>query len=213
MIILTSPISAASPSTLVVDFSGLTAPAAWGAPLPTPGSPNPGPGQFPPPPLLVAVIPIDGEMMTGQGAVQHGTLVELLVLMTDPTTHLPTLSLFGNSTTATFQVDSRLTTASLSATVQGIDLLTMSTKTVTITLSWSAIDPLTGTLSPILRSTMESHFSAGGFSLILHENMQMRVATASGMLTIAGGPTIPLPPDPAAIARANIGTVTKIPLL
>src|SRR5207245_9579689 len=122
----------------VVHFSGLTAPAAWGAPLPTPGSPNPGPGQFPPPPLLVALIPIDGEMMTGPAAVQHGTLVELLVLLTDPTTHLPTMRLFANSTTATFQVDSRLTTASLSATVQEIDLLTMTTKTIIITLSCSA---------------------------------------------------------------------------
>jgi len=212
MIILTSPTSAIS-STNVTHFSGLIAPAAWGAPFQLPGpAPPPGPGQFPPPPLLVLLIPMDGTVMTSRGSVNHGVLVTLLVLMTDPETQLPTLSFIGNSTVATFQVDSRLTTASLDATVQGIDLVSFSPKTVTINVSWIATDPLTGMLSPITRTTMENRIQFDGFSLLLHMSSQMRLATASGTITVMGGATIPLPPAPAAIARADVGTVTRIPL-
>ncbi len=212
MIILTSPTSAIS-STNVTHFSGLIAPAAWGAPFQLPGpAPPPGPGQFPPPPLLVLLIPMDGTVMTSRGSVNHGVLVTLLVLMTDPETQLPTLSFIGNSTVATFQVDSRLTTASLDATVQGIDLVSFSPKTVTINVSWIATDPLTGMLSPITRTTMENRIQFDGFSLLLHMSSQMRLATASGTMTVMGGATIPLPPAPAAIARADVGTVTRIPL-
>ncbi len=212
MIILTSPTSAIS-STNVTHFNGLIAPAAWGAPFQLPGpAPPPGPGQFPPPPLLVLLIPMDGTVMTSRGSVNHGVLVTLLVLMTDPETQLPTLSFIGNSTVATFQVDSRLTTASLDATVQGIDLVSFSPKTVTINVSWIATDPLTGMLSPITRTTMENRIQFDGFSLLLHMSSQMRLATASGTITVMGGATIPLPPAPAAIARADVGTVTRIPL-
>ena len=210
--ILTSPTSAIS-STNVTHFSGLIAPAAWGAPFQLPGpTPPPGPGQFPPPPLLVLLIPLDGTMMTSQGSVNHGVLVTLLVLMTDPETNIPTLSFIGNSTVADFQVDSRLTTASLDATVQGIDLVSFSPKTITISVSWTATDPITGMLSPITRTTMENRIQFDGFSLLLHISSQMRLATASGTLTVMGGATIPLPPAPAAIARADLGTVTRIPL-
>src|SRR5436309_1634710 len=52
----------------------------------------------------------------------------------------------------------------------------------------------------------------GGFSLLLHISSLMRLATASVMLTVIGGPTIPLPPAPAAIARADVGTITRTPL-
>ncbi len=212
MMILTSPTSAIS-STNVTHFSGLIAPAAWGVPFQLPGpTPPPGPGQFPPPPLLVLLIPLDGTMMTSQGSVNHGVLVTLLVLMTDPETNLPTLSFIGNSTVADFQVDSRLTTASLDATVQGIDLVSFSPKTITISVSWTATDPITGMLSPITRMTMENRVQFDGFSLLLHMSSQMRLATASGTLTVMGGATIPLPPAPAAIARADLGTVTRIPL-
>src|SRR5467141_900329 len=114
MMILTSPTSAAS-SLQVSHFSGLILPAAWGAPFQLP--PSPGPGPFPPPPLLVVLLPTDGQTMTGQGSVQHGVFVTLLVLMSDPVTQMPILSFVGNSTTASFQVDPRLTTASLSATM------------------------------------------------------------------------------------------------
>src|SRR2546426_12478448 len=194
MIILTSPTSAIS-STNVTHFSGLIAPAAWGAPFQLPGpTPPPGPGQFPPPPLLVLLIPIDGTVMTSQGSVNHGVLVTLLVLMTDPETQLPTLSFIGNSTVATFQVDSRLTTASLDATVQGIDLVSFSPKTVTINVSWTATDPLTGMLSPIVRTTMESRVQFNGFSLFLHVSSQMRLAIASRTLTVVGGTTGSPPP-------------------
>ena len=212
MIILTSPTSAIS-STNVTHFSGLIAPAAWGAPFQPPGpAPPPGPGQFPPPPLLVLLIPMDGTVMTSRGSVNHGVLVTLLVLMTDPETQLPTLSFIGNSTVATFQVDSRLTTASLDATVQGIDLVSFSPKTVTINVSWTATDPLTGMLSPITRTTMENRVQFDGFSFLIHISSQMRLATASGTMTVMGGATIPLPTAPAAIARADVGTVTRIPL-
>jgi hypothetical protein len=132
--------------------------------------------------------------------------------MTDPQTHIPTLSFIGNSTVADFQVDSRLTAASLDATVQGIDLVSFSPKTVTISVSWTATDPLTGMLSPITRTTMENRVQFDGFSLLLHMSSQMRLATASGTITVMGGATIPLPPAPAAIARADLGTVTRIPL-
>jgi hypothetical protein len=37
----------------------------------------------------------------------------------------------------------------------------------------------------------------------------MRLAIASGTLTVTGGSTIPLPPAPAAIARAELGTITQ----
>jgi len=212
MMIVTSPTSAMS-STHVTHFNGLIAPAAWGTPFQLPGpTPPPGPGQFPPPPLLVLLIPLDGNMMTSQGSVNHGVLVTLLVLMTDPETQLPTLSFIGNSTVADFQVDSRLTTASLDATVQGIDLVSFSPKTITISVSWTATDPITGMLSPITRMTMENRVQFDGFSLLLHMSSQMRLATASGTLTVMGGATIPLPPAPAAIARADVGTVTRIQL-
>ena len=212
--ILTSPMSAAS-SSQVIQFNGLISPAAWGAPFQLPGSPPPGPGPFPPPPpppLLVVLLPSDGRIMTGQGSVQQGIFVMLLVLMTDPVTHMPTLNFVGNSTMANFQVDARLTSASLSATVQGFDLVSFSPKTVTISVSWTAIDPLTGTLSPITRTTMDSRVQFGGFSLLLHMSSQMRLATASGTLAVVGGPTIPLPPAPAAIARADFGIITRTPL-
>src|SRR2546425_12645871 len=212
MMILTSPTSAIS-STNVTHFGGLIAPAAWGAPFQLPGpTPPPGPGQFPPPPLLVLLIPIDGTVMTSQGSVNHGILVTLMVLMTDPETQLPTLSFIGNSTVATFQVDSRLTTASLDATVQGIDLVSFSPKTITINVSWTATDPLTGMLSPITRTTMENRVQFDGFSLFLHISSQMRLATASGTMIVMGGETIPLSPAPAAIGRADLGTVTRLPL-
>jgi len=136
----------------------------------------------------------------------------LVVLMTDPETQMPTLSFIGNSTMADFQVDSRLTTVSLDATVQGIDLVSFSPKTITISVSWTATDPLTGTLSPITRTTMENRVQFDGFSFLIHISSQMRLATASGMMTVMGGPTIPLPPTPAAIARADVGTMTRIPL-
>ena len=211
--IMTSPLSAASTSQ-VIHFSGLIAPAAWGAPFQPPGSPpSPGPGPFPPPPLLVVLFPTDGQVMTGQGSVQHGVFVTLLVLMSDPVTQMPILSFVGNSTTASFQVDPRLTTASLSATVQGIDLVSFSPKTVTITVSWTATDPLTGMLNPIVRTTMESRVQFNGFSFFLHVSSQMRLAIASGTLTVVGGPTVPLPPTPSAIARADIGTITRTPLV
>src|SRR5438270_13833770 len=88
-------------STNVTHFSGLIAPAAWGAPFRLPGpTPPPGPGQFPLPPLRVLLIPMDGTVMTSQGSVNHGILVTLVVLMTDPETQMPTLSFIGNSTTA-----------------------------------------------------------------------------------------------------------------
>ena len=214
MIILTSPMSAAS-SSQVIQFNGLISPAAWGAPFQLPGSPPPGPGPFPPPPpppLLVVLLPSDGHIMTGQGSVQQGIFVVLLVLMTDPVTHMPALDFVGNSTMADFQVDARLTSASLSATVQGFDLVSFSPKTVTISVSWTAIDPLTGMLSPITRTTMESRVQFGGFSLLLHMSSQMRLAIASGTLAVVGGPTIPLPPAPAAIARADFGIITRTPL-
>src|SRR2546428_8063360 len=77
MMILTSPMSAAS-SSQVIHFSGLIAPAAWGAPFQPPGSPPPpGPGPFPPPPLLVVLFPTDGQIITGQGSVHHGVFVTL----------------------------------------------------------------------------------------------------------------------------------------
>src|SRR2546425_6095718 len=166
MMILTSPMSAAS-SSQVIHFSGLIAPAAWGAPFQPPGSPPPpGPGPFPPPPLLVVLLPTDGQTMTGQGSVQHGVFVTLLVLMSDPVTQMPILSFVGNSTAASFQVDPRLTTASLSATVQGIDLVSFSPKTVTITVSWNATDPLTVMLNPIIRTTIESRGLVNRFTLL-----------------------------------------------
>ncbi|HEX9240406.1 MAG TPA: hypothetical protein VF910_07135, partial [Candidatus Bathyarchaeia archaeon] len=170
MMILTSPMSAAS-SSQVIQFNGLISPAAWGAPFQLPGSPPPGPGPFPPPPpppLLVVLLPSDGHIMSGQGSVQQGIFVMLIVLMTDPVTGMPTLNFVGNSTMANFQVDARLTSASLSATLQGFDLVSFSPKTVTLSVSWTAIDPLTGTLSPITRTTMESRVQFGGFSLLLH---------------------------------------------
>src|SRR5467141_1540217 len=139
VMILTSPTSAAS-STQVSHFSGLISPAAWGAPFQLPGSPGPGP--FPPPPLLVVLLPMDGNMMTSRGSVEHGVFVMLLVLMTDPVSQMPILSFVGNSTMASFQVDLRLATASLSATVQGMDLVSFSPKTATITVSWPAPEPL-----------------------------------------------------------------------
>ena len=211
MMILTSPMSAAS-SSQVIQFNGLISPAAWGAPFQLPGSPPPGPGPLPPPPLLVVLLPSDGHMMTARGSVQQGIFVMMLVLMTDPVTGMPILNFVGNSTMANFQVDARLTSASLSATVQGFDLVSFSPKTVTITVSWTAIDPLTGMLSPITRTTMESRVQFGGFSLLLHMSSQMRLATASGTLVVVGGPTIPLPPAPAAIARADFGVITRTPL-
>jgi hypothetical protein len=207
--ILTSPISAAS-STQITHFSGLIAPAAWGAPFQLPGPPGPpGPGQFPPPPLLVALFPLDGTLITDQGSPQHGTLVTLLVVMTDPVTHRPLLMFIGNSTTANFQVDPRLTTASLDATVNGIDLVSFSPKTITITVSWTATNPLTGTPSPIIRTTLDNRVQFGDFSLAMHLSSQMRLAIASGTLTVTGGSTIPLPPTPAAIARAELGTIAQ----
>jgi hypothetical protein len=160
----------------------------------------------------VLLIPLDGTVMTSQGSVNHGILVTLLVLMTDPVSHLPTLSFIGNSTVADFQVDSRLASASLDATVQGMDLVSFSPKTVTITVSWTATDPLTGMLSPIVRTTMENRVQFDGFSFLIHISSQMRLATASGTMTVMGGATIALPPTPAAIARADVGTVTRIPL-
>jgi len=210
MMIFTSPMSAAS-SSQITQFNGLISPAAWGAPFQLPGSPPPGPGPFPPP-LLVVLLPSDGRIMTTQGSVQQGIFVMLLVLMTDPVTHMPTLSFVGNSTMANFQVDARLTSASLSATVQGFDLVSFSPKTVTISVSWTAIDPLTGVLSPITRTTMENRVQFGGFSLFLHIFSQMRLATASGTLAVVGEPMIPLPPAPAAIARADFGIITRTPL-
>src|SRR3989441_7601960 len=210
MIILTSPMNAAS-SSQVIQFNGLISPAAWGAPFQFPGSPPPGPGPFPPPPLLVVLLPLDGHIMTGQGSVQQGVFVMLLVLMTDPVTHMPTLNFVGNSTMANFQVDARLTSASLSATVQGFDLVSFSPKTVMISVSWTAIDPVTGMLSPITRTTMENRVQFGGFSLFLHMSTQMRLATASGTLAVVGGPTIPLLPAPVAIARADVGIITRTP--
>ena len=212
--ILTSPMSAAS-SSQVIQFNGLISPAAWGAPFQLPGSPPPGPGPFPPPPpppLLVVLLPSDGHTMSGQGSVQQGIFVMLIVLMTDPVTGMPTLNFVGNSTMANFQVDARLTSASLSATLQGFDLVSFSPKTVTLSVSWTAIDPLTGTLSPITRTTMESRVQFGGFSLLLHMSSQMRLATASGTLAVVGGPTITLPPAPATIARADFGIITRTPL-
>ncbi len=212
--ILTSPMSAAS-SSQVIQFNGLISPAAWGAPFQLPGSPPPGPGPFPPPPpppLLVVLLPSDGHIMSGQGSVQQGIFVMLIVLMTDPVTGMPTLNFVGNSTMANFQVDARLTSASLSATLQGFDLVSFSPKTVTLSVSWTAIDPLTGTLSPITRTTMESRVQFGGFSLLLHMSSQMRLATASGTLAVVGGPTITLPPAPATIARADFGIITRTPL-
>jgi hypothetical protein len=139
-------------------------------------------------------------------------MVTLVVLMTDPETQMPTLSFIGNSTAADFQVNSRLAAASLDATVQGIDLVSFSPKTITITVSWTATDPLTGMLSPITRMSMENRVQFDGFSFLIHISNQMRLATASGMMTVMGGPTIPLPPTPAAIARADVGTMTRIPL-
>jgi len=213
MMILTSPTSAASSSSSQVShFNGLISPATWGAPFQLPGSPPPGPGPFPPPPLLVVLLPTDGNIMTSQGSVEHGVFIMLLVVMTDPVTQMPILSFVGNSTMASFQVDSRLTTASLSATVQGMDFASFGPKTVTVTVSWTATDPLTGMLNPVIRTTMENRVQFGGFSLLLHISSQMRLATASGMLTVIGGPTIPLPPAPAAIARADVGTITRTPL-
>ncbi len=214
MMILTSPMSAAS-SSQVIQFNGLISPAAWGAPFQLPGSPPPGPGPFPPPPpppLLVVLLPSDGHIMSGQGSVQQGIFVMLIVLMTDPVTGMPTLNFVGNSTMANFQVDARLTSASLSATLQGFDLVSFSPKTVTLSVSWTAIDPLTGTLNPITRTTMESRVQFGGFSLLLHMSSQMRLATASGTLAVVGGPTITLPPAPATIARADFGIITRTPL-
>src|SRR2546426_6336356 len=194
MMIVTSPLSAASTSQ-VIHFSGLIAPAAWGAPFHPPGPPPPpGPGPFPPPPLLVVLLPTDGQTMTGQGSVQHGVFVTLLVLMSDPVTQMLILSFVGNSTAASFQVDPRLTTASLSATVQGIDLVSFSPKTVTITGSWPATDPLTGMLSPIVRTTMESRVQFNGFSLFLHVSSPKRLAIASRTLTVVGGTTGSPPP-------------------
>src|SRR5437899_7911298 len=211
MMILTSPMSAAS-SSQVIQFNGLISPAAWGAPFQLPGSPPPGPGPLPPPPLLVVLLPSDGHMMTARGSVQQGIFVMMLVLMTDPVTGMPILNFVGNSTMANFQVDARLTSASLSTTVQGFDLVSFSPKTVTITVSWTAIDPLTGVLSPITRTTMENRVQFGGFSLFLHIFSQMRLATASGTLAVVGEPMIPLPPAPAAIARADFGMITRTPL-
>src|SRR5712664_3424635 len=212
MMIVTSPTSAMS-STHVTHFNGLIAPAAWGAPFQLPGPmPPPGPGPFPRPPLLVVLIPMDGTVMTSQGSVDHGILVTLIVLLTDPITHSPTLMFVGNSTVADFQVDSRLTAASLDATVQGIDFVSFSPKTVMISVSWTATDPITGTLSPIVRTNMENRVQFDSFSLFLHMSSQMRLATASGTMTVMGGATIPLPPTPSAIARADVGTMTRIQL-
>src|SRR3989442_14246525 len=206
MMILTSPMSAAS-SSQVIHFSGLIAPAAWGAPFQPPGSPPPpGPGPFPPPPLLVVLFPTDGQIITGQGSVHHGVFVTLLVLMTDPTTQMPTLIFAGNSTSASFQVDPRLTTASLSATVQGIDLVSFSRKTGTITVSWTATDPLTRTLNPIIRTTMESRVQFKRFSPLLHVSSHMRPAPPSRTPIILGRTTSPPPPAPTAPCTAKIWT-------
>jgi hypothetical protein len=59
---------------------------------------------------------------------------------------------------------------------------------------------------------MENRVHFDGFSFLIHISSQMRLATASGTMTVTGGATIPLPPTPAAIARADVGTVTRIPL-
>src|SRR6266581_2001774 len=211
MMALTSPLSAASSSHLVLQFNGLTAPAVWGAPLPIPGpnppSSGPGPGPFPLPPLLVLLIPVDGHMMTSSGIRMHGVLLTVIVMMTDPITQLPTMSFIGNSTIANFQVDNRLTAASLNATVNGLDLVSFSPRTLTVTVTWTAQDPLTGKLNPIIRTNSESHFRTGGFSLVMHMSSQMRFAIASGTITVQNGPTIPLPPSPAAIAKVDFGTI------
>src|SRR5438445_12928410 len=138
MMILTSPMSAAS-SSQVIQFNGLISPAAWGAPFQLPGSPPPEPGLLPPPPLLVVLLPSDGHIMSGQGSVQQGIFVMLLVLMTDPVTHMPALDFVGNSTMADFQVDARLTSASLSATVPGVELVSIRTKTRTLSVAFTSI--------------------------------------------------------------------------
>jgi len=212
MMALSSPLSAASTSHLVVQFNGHTAFAVWGAPLPTPGPNPPSPGPFPLPPLEVLLIPVNGHMITSSGTRMQGTLVTLVVMMTDPLTQLPTMSFFGNSTIANFQVDSRLTGASLNATVEGFDLVSLSPRTMIVTVTWTAMDPLTGTLNPIVRTSSENHFRTGGFSIVTHFSSQMRLATASGTITMLSGPTIPLPPTLAAIAKIDSGTITRVPL-
>src|SRR5260370_12191613 len=202
MMIVTSPLSAASTSQ-VIHFSGLVAPAGWGAPFQPPGSPpSPGPGPFPPPPLLVVLFPTDGQVMTGQGSVQHGVFVMLLVLMSDPVTQMPILSFVGNSTTASFQVDPRLTTASLCATVQAIAVVSFSPKTVTITVSWTATDPLTGMLNPIVRTPMNSRVQFNSFSLSPHVSTLTSRPIPASTITYALGAPIPLPPTPPPIPQA-----------
>src|SRR3989449_9587310 len=105
-----------------------------------------------------------------------------------------------------------MATASLGATGPGSGGASLSAKTVTRTVAWAATDPLTGMLNPIVRTTMESRVQFNGFSLFLHVSSQMRLAIASGTLTVVGGPTVSLPPAPSAIARADVGNITRTPL-
>ncbi len=107
---------------------------------------------------------------------------------------------FGSTSTATFQVGSQLSSATLSATIPVTDEVTGHTFNVSVSVNWTATGPIQSEQSTL-------HFHTKGFTENDQFNAKLRDAQASG--TISDGTTnfSPSPSDFAQIGRFNQGDV------
>ena len=71
----------------------------------------------------------------------------------------------------------------------------------------------TAKLNDALDDAFDSVDALDDFLWEMLDKKLQNLAIASGTLTVEGGPTVPLPPSPSAIARADVGTITRTSLV
>jgi hypothetical protein len=129
------------------------------------------------------------------------TEADVFVGQFDNCTQTLLLSAFGSASNPHFQVDKKLGSASLSATIPVTDEVSGTTLNVSVSVTWTALDAL-------MQENGTFHFHSKGFIDNSHFNAAFRDANASG--TVSNGTTnyTPASADYAQIASMKTGDVS-----
>jgi len=106
-------------------------------------------------------------------------------------TSIELLAAFGSTSNPNFQIDKKLLSASLSATISVTDFVSGSTFNVAVSVAWTST-------SAIAHENATFHFHTKGFTENFHNNADFRDANASG--TVSDG-TTNFTPSPSVSAQ------------
>lgn len=141
------------------------------------------------------VEPMNGRIKTAGGGPEATSSVFVGIFQFDNCSGAVLLSAFGSADlpAGAFQIDKKLTSATLSTSLDVFDFVSSTSFPVDVTMSWTAVGPPTMSMS-------HSVFKAPGLLSISTFHGTSRAATASGSVTALG---TNFSPNPAVFADLN----------